>query len=268
MLHNQMWIVSDTQTQPLAYYIKNELQQWHLVSNDSDLSRKEYTHTTMQTRAEDIVRVIDTIYNRGNRGVDILFEGDEADFLFLKKAVDQCPPQSGITCTMPKTRIVVAGKVGAGKTTLIEGVGNYRGTVFSSHKENENIVYASAKSTIIWYEIPSIDVGSGHIDRVKTTIEDLMAYRIAAFVYCLGSARIEPVEEQLLFYIRDRYPALRLLIALTQSVDDEQALYAEQLSGLLGGIRVIPVLAIDKNTQCGTIAAYGLDDMERCLFGG
>lgn len=268
MSHNQIWIVSAAQKPSLSYYMKNERQEWCPVSNDSSLSRKEYTNTSMQARAKDIVRVIGEDYNPCNRGVDIFFEGNEEDFLSLKKAIDSCFPQGNITCVMPQTRIVVAGKAGAGKTTLIEGFGKYKDTAFGHCDRDEMLIYSSAESTAVWYELPCIGFDADYTAQVKSKLEELRTEGIAAFVYCMGTTRIESVEEQLLSDVRREYPEIRMLVVLTQSIDAEQALYADQLSQLLEGITVLPVLAMDRKIRGGVIQAYGLDDMERCIFGG
>ena len=107
MSHNQIKIVSNTKKRALAFYMKNELQEWRLISNDSILSRKEYINSSIEDRVEDIVHEINSVYNPGNRGVDIFFEGEEKDFLLLKKTIDSHFSQNNITCVMQKVRTAV-----------------------------------------------------------------------------------------------------------------------------------------------------------------
>ncbi len=268
MLRNQIKIVSNKKRQSLAFYLKNEADEWRLVSNDSVLSRKEYICATIQSRAVDIVRVISTVYNPGNRGVDISFEGEEKDFLYLKDTIDSQFSNSNITCKMQKTLIAVAGKIAAGKTTLIKGFGKYKDITFNCYEKDGNFVFADNNKAVIWYEIPGIDFGAENVVKAKNAIEKLTKSGLTTFIYCLGTNKIEALEEELIFFVRDTYPEIKILVVLTQSVDDEQALYIERLSASLEGIKVIPTLAMDMKTRGGVVSAYGLDDIDRYIFEG
>ena len=268
MLRNQVKIVSNAKRQSLAFYIKNEAAEWRLVSNDSVLSRKEYIGATIQSRAEDIIRVINSVYNPGNRGVDISFEGEERDFLLLKNTIDSQFSECKITCIMQRTLIAVAGKIGSGKTTLIKGFGNYKGTSLNSCEKDVGFVFSDDEESVVWYEIPGIDFGVENVTNARNIFEKLAKTGLTTFIYCLGTNKIETLEEELIFFVRDTYPEIKILVVLTQSVDDEQALYVEQLSADLDGIKVIPILAMDKQTRSGVISAYGLDDIDRYLFEG
>lgn len=268
MLRNQIKIVSNAKRHSLAFYMKNESDEWRLVSNDSVLSRKEYIDTTVQSRAEDIVRVINSVYNPRNRGVDIYFEGEETDFRLLKNTVNRQFSESNITCVMQKTLVAVAGKIGAGKTTLIKGFWNYKDITFNCCEKDGNFVFANDEKTVIWYEIPGIDFGAENVTNARNAFEKLAKSGLTTFIYCLGTNKIEALEEELIFFVRDTYPEIKILVVLTQSVDDDQALYIDQLSANLEGIKVIPTLAMDMKTRGGVVSAYGLDDIDRYIFEG
>lgn len=268
MLRNQIKIVSNAKRQSLAFYMKNEADEWRLVSNDSALSRKAYIGTTIQSRAVDIVRVIHTVYNPGNRGVDIFFEGEEKDFLLLKDTVDRQFSESNITCVMQKTLVAVAGKIGAGKTSLIKGFWNYKDISFNCCEKDGIFVFTDDDEAVVWYEIPGIDFGAENVIKARKTFEKLAKSGLTTFIYCLGTNKIEAAEEDFIFFVRNKYPEIKILVVLTQSVDDEQALYVEQLSGNLDGIKVIPTLAMDMKTRGGVVSAYGLDDIDRYIFEG
>lgn len=269
MARNQIMIVSNTKKPTLAFYMKSELQEWRLVSNDSVLSRKEYINSSIADRAEDIIRVINSVYNPGNRGVDILFEGEEKEFLLLKKAIDDSFSHSNITCgVMSKSHIAVAGKVGAGKSTLIKGLCGFKFGVFHCCESEGALLYTDDNKTTVWYEMPGIGFGAENLTNARKTFEKLVKSGITTFIYCLGTTKIEASEEELIFFVRDKYPEIKILVVLTQFVDDEQTLYAEQLSGNLDGIKVIPTLAMDMNTKVGVVSAYGLDDIDRYIFEG
>ncbi len=268
MLRNQIKIVSNAKRYSLAFYMKNESGEWRLVSNDSVLSRKEYISTTIHSRAADIVQVINSVYNPGNRGVDIIFEGEEKDFLLLKEIVDNQFSESNITCIIQKNLVAVVGKIGSGKTSLIKGFGNYKDISFNCYEKDGIITFADDEETIIWYEIPGIDFGAENMVNARNAVEKLIKSGLTTFVYCLGTNKIEALEEELIFFVRDTYPEIKILVVLTQSVDDEQALYIDQLSASLEGIKVIPTLAIDMKTRGGVVSAYGLDDVDRYIFEG
>lgn len=268
MLRNQIKIISNPQRHSLAFYYKTDAGGWRLVTNDSDLSRKEYIDATIQSRAEDIIRVINSVYNPGNRGVDISFEGEEKDFLLLKNTIDTYFSQSNITCVMQKTLVAVAGKVGAGKTTLIKGYFAYKDIAFNCYETDGNSVFADGQETIIWYEIPGIDYGAENVTDARNTFEKLAKSGLTTFIYCLGTNKIETLEEEFIFFARENYPEIKILVVLTKSVDEEQMLYVEQLSANLDGIKVIPTLAMDLKTKGGVVSAYGLDDIDRYIFEG
>ena len=81
-----------------TFYCKNEKGEWHRFANSSELSSR-YTNKSISSCADNIVKVINDTYNRGDRGVDILFKGSEKDFSVLKKAVDDVQP-CNITCAI------------------------------------------------------------------------------------------------------------------------------------------------------------------------
>lgn len=265
---NQIKIVSNTKRHSIAFYMKSEVGKWNLVSNDSSLSRKEYTDATIQSRAKDIVQVINSLYNQGNRGVNIFFEGEKKDFLLLKEIVDGQFSKSGITCALQKSHIAVAGKTGSGKTSLIRGFGIYRGISFNSRQKDGVNIFTDDEETVVWYEIPAIDFGAENLPKARDVLEKLARSGLTTFIYCLGTNKIKVSEEEFIFFVRDNYPEIKVLVVLTQSVNDEQALYIDQLSEILKGIKVIPILAMDMNTRMGVVSAFGLDDVDRYLSEG
>lgn len=266
---NQVKIISNSQRQSLAFYYKGDVHEsWQLVTNASNLSRKEYICAFIRDRAKDIVCEINSDYNQKNRGVDIFFEGDEADFLLLKKVIDDDFYQSDITCVMQKTRIAVSGKIGAGKTTLIKGFWEFKGKGSHCCEKEGVFLYTDDEESSVWYEIPGIDFGAENVDNARKTFEKLAKSGLTTFIYCLGTTKIESLEEDLIFFVRDNYPSIKVLVVLTQFVDDEQTLYVEQLSAALDGIKVIPTLAVDMKTRGGVVYAYGLDDIDRYIFEG
>lgn len=269
MKRNQIKIVSNVKKQTLAFFMKDEQEKWREVSNSSPLSRKKYKASSIKKSVEEIVRVIGSEYNPGNRGVDIYFEGTEEDFCILKNVIDKKFSPNYLDCIyVQETQIAVAGKVGSGKTTLIKGIEEYKGVSFM-HQENKGLsAYSDEESKVVWYEIPGIDIGVENIIAARDTFEQLANEGLTTFVYCLGTTKIEPPEEELIMFVRNDYPSIKILVVLTRFVDDDNKTYADQLSSNLNGTKVIPVLAKEMKTRSGIIPAYGIDDVDRYIFEG
>lgn len=269
MKRNQVRIVSNAKKQSLAFYLKDEQEKWRKISNSSDLSRKKYTASSIKESAEEIVRVIGSEYNPANRGVDIYFEGAEEDFFILKNVIDKKCSQNYLDCIYVRdTKIAVAGKVGSGKTTLIKGIEDYKGVSFVHQENNGLLSYSDDELKVVWYEIPGIDIGVENIYAARNTFEQLANEGLTTFIYCLGTTKIETLEEELIRFVRNDYPSIKILIVLTRFVDDDNKIYADQLSGNLNGTKVIPVLAKEMKTRSGIIPAYGLDNVDRYIFEG
>ena len=80
MKRNKLRVVCNPYTNQISYYFQNEIDEWVVLSGNSPLSRQYYTKTSMQERAPEIVKKLDEIYNRKNKGLDILFEGTAKSF--------------------------------------------------------------------------------------------------------------------------------------------------------------------------------------------
>ena len=74
------------------------------------------------------------------------------------------------------------------------------------------------------------------------------------------------MEEELIHFVANNYSSVKIILALTQYLDEEQTAFPEQLSEQLDGIRVVPLLAKDLKTREGTISAFGLDKLEHYIF--
>lgn len=83
-------------------YKRNELDQWVDLGNKSEfvLNEKKYVYTTIQNSADDIIRELVNEYNKGNVGLDIIFEGTKEDFDDFNNALDffkNCNAESDIS---------------------------------------------------------------------------------------------------------------------------------------------------------------------------
>ncbi len=83
-------------------YKRNELDKWVDLGNKSELvlNEKKYVYTTIQNSADDIIRELVNEYNKGNVGLDIIFEGAKEDFDDFNNALDffkNCDAESDIS---------------------------------------------------------------------------------------------------------------------------------------------------------------------------
>lgn len=267
MEHNKIKIVSNIKLRRIAYYFKNESSEWVRVSNSSGLSRKEFCETTISEKIYDIIKIIDDVYNPGNRGVEVLFEGTDEEYVIIRNTVKKVNMCDSIICRQKKAKIAVVGKIGSGKTTLIESIGEHLSTNFSKKKNPQYDVFVDKKGNTEWYELKGIDLGKEYITQSNVILTELAETGMTVLVYCLSTYKIEELEEKLILEFSEQHPEINVLISLTSCVDEDAALYAEQISGRLNK-KVIPVLAKEKKTRNGSIPAYGLEQTVQYIYEG
>lgn len=265
---NKIKIVSNPDAKSLAFFLMNEKGIWCLVSNYSELSRNKYTASNIFDMGESIVAVIDRDYNLGGRGVDIRFEGPEDEYIYLQQCVEKHFKGQNIECKHHETKIAVAGKMGSGKTIFIEEMCKDGAVIPSSVSHPGYQLYSDSRANTIWYEIDGIDIGKENVLAAQNTFDTLASGGITDFIYCLSTNKIEELEEGLISHIKNTYPKIRVLVLLTDYLDDDNDLFTEQLSNHFGGIKVIPIIARNIKTRNGIVEAFGLDDVRKFLFEG
>lgn len=268
MNRNKVKMVCNENINSISYFFLNEGFKWVRVSNSSELSRKEYTLTTIKEKITDILRIINDIYNPGNRGVDIYFEGSDDDFCILCNAIKRDYLEDNITCKHEKTKIAVVGKIGSGKTTLITELEKFLNVHYEKCLNKEYVTYSDKKGNTEWYELGGIDLGKENIEQTKNVIDKLAINGLTKVVYCFSTSKIEELEENIILYIRDTHPEIEILITLTSCIYDEAQLFAEQLSTNLNQMKVIPILAKELKTRGGVIPSFGLDQIVRYIYEG
>ena len=100
MKRNTIRVVCNPYTNKISYYLKNELGEWNVFSGNSPLSRKYYRNTSIAERSVEILRKIDEIYNRKNKGVDILFEGTLENYNLILEVIKNSFTERDITCKL------------------------------------------------------------------------------------------------------------------------------------------------------------------------
>ena len=267
MDRNKIKIISNTNINRISYYFLNECGEWIRISNSSVLSRREYMQAVLQEKVRDILQAIADGYNPGNRGVDLFFEGTDQEFSTLQAAIEEFFLEENIKCIHQNTKVAVVGKIGSGKTVLIEEIGSYMGTDFERIGMDSYILYQERGSHCAWYEINGMDMDQKSIEKTEQTIHKLMAEGVSVFLYCLSTSKIEQIEENILFQIKKSYPDVVVLVVLTIRICGEDRLYAEQLSKRLWNVKVIPVLAKELKTKYGVVPSFGVGDVAKAVYG-
>ena len=104
MERNKVKIICNPYKKTITYkrwiFDENDgVYKWDYLGSKSKLIiDKKYTNATIQHNAYEIVSEIVDEYNRGNVGLDIIFEGTKEDYNDLKEVVDEFFSEFGVTC--------------------------------------------------------------------------------------------------------------------------------------------------------------------------
>lgn len=278
MKYNKLRVVCNPVAKHISYYYKNETNEWHIFSSSSSLSRSYYTDTTIEERADEIVVKLDEIYNRKNKGLDISFEGDKKSYTIFKDAIERNVPKRNVQCHIGSTKVIVTGKVGAGKTTLIEGIEHLNNMNCTVEEFEDYTIYRDENNTE-WYEIKGIDFGRENVERAYSTICKVVENTSAMIVYCIHSSnrRVEEAESQFIMKLITSFPELAGMMVLTHTVNKKGlGAFVDEIEKVTEQIKVIPVLAKeftldieDKSTKQPIILKpFGLDKLAEYVFEG
>lgn len=244
-MRNKMRIVCNPIAKHISYYLKNEHDEWLILTGSSILSRNSYTCTTMKEKAFEIAFRLDEIYNRNNKGLDIIFEGDEESYKLFIEALSNNFSERDITCRMGNTTVIVVGKRGAGKTTLISNIEAIQGKNSSIQEFDDYILYEDENNTK-WYEIKGIDFGKSNVEKAYNDICKLVENTAGIIVYCINASarRIEPFEKEFVIKLLETFPELTGTIALTQCFNNKGLSdFIDEIEKIANHIKVIPTLA-------------------------
>ena len=277
MKRNLLRVVCNPYTSTMSYYFKNEIGEWNVLSGNSPLSRQYYTNTSVQERSKDILSIIDEIYNRKNKGVDILFEGTIENFNIFSNTIKNEFAERDIKCTLGTTKIAVLGKKASGKTTLIESLEDFKGFKYSKVLRNGFVVYSDECNHANWYEIQGIDLGKDEIEKAYRTVKELSKENLSVVIYCISSisGRIEDIERELIKRIADDFSELKVMIALTMCYKDEEEVQEsiDEIEKITNQLKIVPVLAKGYTTALRgkdgniiVIEPAGLDMLSQYVF--
>ena len=83
---NKIRIVCNTEKSLISFFENTAEDTWRSV--EEPLSIEYYRKATMQEKADEILRVIDGAYNKGNDGVDVFLYGTEVDYEAFQSSLD------------------------------------------------------------------------------------------------------------------------------------------------------------------------------------
>lgn len=105
MAYNTIRIESNPYTKEVRYFWKNDDgEESNLADNKtSPFARsksryKEFSEATIAHKAYDILEQINTVYNKGNNGIEIVVDGTVDDFNEFKNVIDSSFQGSGMIC--------------------------------------------------------------------------------------------------------------------------------------------------------------------------
>ena len=245
MKRNAVKIVTNVKANNTSYYFKNESGIWIPVPESSPLSRQFYTKTAFAGRGREIIQKIDELYNRKNKGIDLFFVGTAADYAYLQTVCSELLQGRDYQCRVSFTNVAVIGKIGSGKTSLIDGIRHMHGSEFVRSNEHGTVVYTDTEKNEKWYEIKGIGLEPGEISAAYETLSELTGEDLSHIVYCLSgtNAKIEAAEKYFIEKTREDFPDLSIIVALTKCVDEDCQILCDYIEREIDGIEVFPTLA-------------------------
>lgn len=280
MKRNEIKIVCNPLLDEVSFFFKNEIGEWLLLSGNSPLSRQYYTKASIKDRSKEIVEKIDEIYNRKNRGVDILFQGEPDSYECILRAVETYLPGRDVTCKIEPTKIAVVGKRQVGKTTLIKGMARAQGYKFEIISKSQYVQYVDRHNHVEWIEVNGIDLGTKKVEEALKTVEELVNEGLSKVVYCISgdSGLIEEIEISMITKLKKTFPSIDVITTATMCYKDEVQTQAviDEIEKAIGHGEVFPTLAQEYRGSAGKggidipfiVEPFGLTELATFIFEG
>lgn len=167
-------------------------------------------------------------------------------------------------------KVIVVGKIAAGKTTLIEGIEAYLDVVFKyCDGDGTYSVFEDETNKIKWYEVNGIDLGIKEADQAFNTVTKLASNGVDFLIYCISAetGRVEDIEKELIRRIVDE--KITTIIVLTMCCKEDLHEIVETISNISNEVSVMQILAKEyhtgvKNPVTGRplkIDAFGVNEL-------
>lgn len=280
MGRNKLKIVCNPLSDRVSYFFMNENGEWVVLSENSPLSRQRYTNVHLNEDAETVIAKADEVYNRKNKGLDIIFEGSLAVFQQLKEEIRKYSEQGkrDLTCKLGYTKIAVIGKTGSGKTSLIKGMQEKQKSTYDEKNCNGYKQYCDNDHQMEWIEIKGIGIGRGQVEEAENTISTI-SEGLTCVIYCIlgNTGRIEETELDLVNRIARDFAQVTVMVALTNCYKDEEDIRwtCDEVIKATDQLKVIPTLALpyttskkDKDGNPIVIPPFGLEMLSEYVFEG
>lgn len=280
MSRNKLKMICNPLSNHISYFFMNEQGNWVVLSENSPLSRQSYTNVQLDGNAETVIAKADEVYNRRNKGLDIVFEGSIAIFKHFKEELIKYSEQKkrDLTCKLGYTKIAVIGKAGSGKTSLIKGMQQQQKTTYNVKPCEGYTKYCDDDHQIEWLEIRGIEIGRGKVEEAERTISSV-SDGLSCVVYCIlgNTGRIEETELALINRLARYFARATVMIALTKCYQDDEDIQetCDAVRKATNQLKVIPTLALpyptsrkDKNGNSIVVSPYGLDGFSKYVFEG
>ena len=106
---NKVRISCNPYSKEILYSLWDSEQEiWCEMSENSALTRSDYTKATIQNKAQGILEEINSTYNMGDIGIDIVFEGTRDDYLELEHVRESYFGSFDIKCVLGDRYVIPA----------------------------------------------------------------------------------------------------------------------------------------------------------------
>ncbi len=266
-MKNYIKIIHNPQNEQVSFHFREEDGKWHVLSSYSPLTSPEYTDMkNLSSEAlHKLIEKIDEVYNRNNRGVEIVYEGAETIFESIDRIIKNEYQNSNIKCKWESTKIAVLGKDGVDKAGVIESLGKFMGFDCKKEMGRNFIRYTDEYNHVCWYVNRNDDINRFYdniLDREEITV----------LLYCIQGGRIEPYELNFLADVKGKYSHMNMTVVLTNcSMEENELKYlvSEIEKAIDNKIRVIPIMGYNvKLRGVGELKPFGLKELSERVFEG
>ncbi|WP_029540692.1 hypothetical protein [Selenomonas sp. AB3002] len=255
-MKNYIKIIHNPHNGQVSFHFREEDGKWRALSSYSPLTRPEYTNMkNLSSEAlHKLIEKIDEVYNRNNRGLEIVYEGSETIFDSIRRIIRNGYQNRCIKCKWETTNIAVLGKEGVDKSDVIESLGKFMGFECKREMGRYFIRYIDEYNHVCWYV--------NRTDDIRKFYDSIFDKDITVLLYCIQGGRIEPYELSFLADVKEKFSHMNMNVVLTNCSMEENELknmISEIEKAMDNKIRVIPIMGYNvKLRGVGELKPFGL----------